>query len=326
MADSARDAWDRRRRAAARTLGWVCAYAALLAGCELVPAAPEPREPVRVPVQLGGAGGGDVEQKAVPAGQRGGIALLSWNLEWFMDAERGPVDDVRQLNGARAALTALAPDLIALQEIGSPAALAALLAALPGYAGVLSSYDFPQRLALVFHPPFALRAVREIAGLDDAGRPPLEVTLEDERDGGELIAIVVHAKAYADASSWQRRARFAAGLHAYVVREHSDARVLIAGDFNDQLLSSTATGRASPYAAFVSDPRFLTPTAELERAGTEGSTAQGGALLDHIVLGAALEAQLLPGSADVLREELLARDPSLSATVSDHFPVALRLR
>src|SRR5262245_38010458 len=139
------------RNAGVPALAWLAAL--LLLACNLVPEPPERREPVRVPVQLGGAGGGapGTAPTAVPA-DRDELAVLSWNLEWFMDAEHGPVDDVRQLNGARAALAALAPDLIALQEIGSPAALAALLAGLPGYAGVLSSYDWPQRLALVFHP------------------------------------------------------------------------------------------------------------------------------------------------------------------------------
>ena len=306
-----------------------CAW--LLCACELVPEIPEQERPsnrdaTRKPVQFGGAGGGGTEPTAVPAEGSAELAVLSWNLEWFMDPERGPVDDIRQLNGARAALSALRAELIALQEIGSPAALAALLEGLPGYAGVLSSYDFPQRLALLYRAPFALRAVRELAGFDDAGRPPLEVELEDERDGSAWIAIVVHAKAYADAASWQRRVRFADGLHAYLTRRHAGARVLIAGDFNDQLLSSTLSGRASPYARFTTDPAFATPTAELERAGEPGSTAQGDALLDHIVLGAALAPRLVAGSADVLRGELLARDPSLSATVSDHFPVTLRLR
>jgi len=308
---------------------WLAAF--LLVACDLTPQAPElpershrpralPAEPAR------DAGHDDGATTAVPADRDGELLLLSWNLEWFMDAEHGPIDDVRQLNGARAALGALGADLIALQEIAGPAALQALLAGLPGYDGVLSSYEWPQRLALVFRAPLQLQAVRELDGLDAVGRPPLEVGLRDARDGSELIAIVVHAKAFADESSWERRARFAAGLHAYLTRQHPGARVIVAGDFNDQLLGSTVAGRASPYAVFVDDPRFLTPTAELERAGEEGSTARGGALLDHIVLGAQLGSELVPGSADVLRGELLARDPSLSATVSDHFPVALRLR
>jgi len=317
----------------ARIRHWALGLAAslLLAACDLTQQAPEATghsEPPRNrPVQpQGDAGNGHAAQTAVPADRAGGRLLVSWNLEWFMDPEHGPVDDVRQLNGARMALGALGAELIALQEIATPAALQALLAALPGYDGVLSSYEWPQRLALVFRAPLQLQEVREVDGLDAVGRPPLEVSLRDERDGSELIAIVVHAKAFADESSWERRARFAAGLHAYLVEQHPGGRVLIAGDFNDQLLSSTVTGRASPYAVFVDDPRFLTPTAELERSGEDGSTARGGALLDHIVLGAALGSELIPGSADVLRGELLARDPSLSATVSDHFPVALRLR
>lgn len=301
-----------------------------LSACELVPEVPEGRgrasaEPIRVPVQRGVAGDGGARLTAVPADRDGEIAVLSWNLEWFMDPEHGPVDDVRQLNGARGALAALDADLIALQEIGSPAALAALLDGLPGYAGVLSSYDFPQRLALLYRAPFALRSVRELEGFDDAGRPPLEVELEDTRDGSAWLAIVLHAKAYAEVESWQRRVRFADGLHAYLARRHTGARVLIAGDFNDQLFSSTVPGHMSPYASFTADPAFATPTEALERSG-EGSTARGEALLDHIVLSAALAQRLVPDSADVLRGELLARDPSLSATVSDHFPVALRLR
>lgn len=302
------------------------ALLAALAACDLVPDAPAPdapREPP--PARSGGAGGGG-EAASAAAAERGELVVLSWNLEWFMDPERGPADEDRQLNGARSALVEIGADVMALQEIGSEDALSALLAALPGYQGVLSSYDSAQRLALVFHGPFELTGVSEIGGFEAAGRPPLEVALRDARDDSELLVVVVHAKAFADAGSWQRRARFAEGLHAYLERQRAGAAVVIAGDFNDGLLSSTAAGRGSPYAVFTSDPGYLAPTAELERAGLEGSTAQDGALLDHILLGAVLEPRLVPGSADVLRDEMLARNPSFSATVSDHFPVVVRLR
>ena len=301
---------------------------ALLTACELVPSVPGDRAaavPAATPVASGGTGGMQAGT-ALLADRRPELQVMSWNLEWFMDPEHGPADEDRQLNGARAALSQVGADLIALQEVSSPAALAALLEALPGYQGVLSSYDYPQRLALVFHAPLALRSVSEIAGLDAAGRPPLEVALRDERDGGELLMVVVHAKAFDDASNWQRRARFADGLHAYLASAHAGARVIVAGDFNDGLLRSTTSGHGSPYQVFTQDPAWVAPTIELERAGDEGSTAQGGALLDHIVLAAVLAAGLVPGSADVLREEMLARNPSFSATVSDHFPVVLRLR
>jgi endonuclease/exonuclease/phosphatase family metal-dependent hydrolase len=302
----------------------------LTAACELVPSVPDDRSG-SVPkgrsasLGAGGGSGGALAGTAVGADQRMQLRVLSWNLEWFMEPEHGPADEDRQLNGARAALQAIGADLLALQEVSSPDALGALLASMPGYQGVLSSYDYPQRLALVFHAPLSLRGVAEIAGLDAAGRPPLEVALRDERDGSELWVVVVHAKAFDDASSWERRARFADGLHAYLAREHAGQRLIVAGDFNDGLLRSTVAGHDSPYAVFTSDPAYVEPTLELERAG-EGSTAQGGALLDHVVLSAALAASAVPGSADVLREEMLARNPSFSATVSDHFPVLLRVQ
>jgi endonuclease/exonuclease/phosphatase family metal-dependent hydrolase len=307
------------------------ALTSTLIACELVPSVPDDRSgsvPTDRAASMGVGGGmGDaLAGTAVGADQRVPLRVLTWNLEWFMEPEHGPADEDRQLNGARDALQAIAADLLALQEVSSPDALTALLAGLPGYQGVLSSYDYPQRLALVFHPPLSLRGVVEIAGLDAAGRPPLEVALRDERDGSELLVVVVHAKAFADASSWERRARFADGLHAYLAREHAGQRLIVAGDFNDGLSRSTVPGHDSPYAVFTADPAYVEPTLELERAGDEGSTAQGGALLDHIVISAALAPSAVPGSADVLREEMLARNPSFSATVSDHFPVLLRMR
>jgi endonuclease/exonuclease/phosphatase family metal-dependent hydrolase len=314
-----------------RPLALLALASTLIAACELVPSVPDDRSgsvPAdRSNASFGAGGTGDaLAGTAVGADRRAPLRVLTWNLEWFMEPEHGPADEDRQLNGARDALQAIGADLLALQEVSSPQALAALLATMPGYQGVLSSYDYPQRLALVFHAPLSLRGVSEIAGLDAAGRPPLEVALRDERDGSELLVVVVHAKAFADASSWERRARFADGLHAYLARERADQRLIIAGDFNDGLLRSTVAGHDSPYAVFTADPAYVEPTLELERAGDGGSTAQGGALLDHIVLSAALAASAVAGSADVLREEMLARNPSFSATISDHFPVVLRMQ
>src|SRR5690349_5890596 len=102
---------------------WLGLCAALVA-CDLGLDAPAPPEPP-APARSGGAGGGDDEAATAVPADRAELTVLSWNLEWFMDPEHGPADEDRQLNGARAALAGIGADVMALQEIGSPAALSA---------------------------------------------------------------------------------------------------------------------------------------------------------------------------------------------------------
>jgi endonuclease/exonuclease/phosphatase family metal-dependent hydrolase len=251
----------------------------------------------------------------------GELALLTWNIEWFQDPERGPADDARQLEAVQGVLAQARADLAGLQEISVPARLAALLEHMPQYALAVSSYEWPQQTALLYRPAhFELVAARVVAGLDDAGRPPLEVELV-AADGSALTVIVVHAKAGGDDASWQRRARFAEGLE-----RHLDALlgpVIVLGDFNDGFTRSIAAGRPSPYARFSAGSGYGAPTAALE-GGAERSTVWG-ETVDHILLSDGLAARIDPQSVDVLRDELLARDPRFWDDVSDHAPVVARL-
>jgi endonuclease/exonuclease/phosphatase family metal-dependent hydrolase len=251
----------------------------------------------------------------------GELALLTWNIEWFQDPARGPADDARQLQAVRDVLAQARADLAGLQEISVPERLAMLLEHMPEYALSVSSYEWPQQTALLYRPAqFELVAERVIAGLDDAGRPPLEVELV-AADGAALTVIVVHAKAGGDDASWQRRARFAAGL-----QRHLDGRrgaVIVLGDFNDGFTRSIAAGRPSPYARFRAGSGYSAATAALE-GGPEASTVWGDTV-DHVLLSDELAARVDPQSIDVLRDELLARDPRFFDDVSDHAPVVARL-
>jgi len=276
------------------------------------------------PGLAGAAGGAAPAQGAsVPAPLARELALLTWNIEWFQDAERGPSDDARQFEAVLDVLAQARPSLAGLQEIAVPERLYELVEHLPGYALVVSGYEWPQQTALLYRPEeFELVAAQVITGLDDAGRPPLEVELAG-RDGSALTVIVVHAKAGANIASWERRERFAAGL-----KQHLDARavavpVIVLGDFNDGLARSIVAGQPSPYARFAGASGYAAPTAVLE--GGQGPSTVWGDTVDHVLLSEDLAALVLAGSADVLRDELLARAPSFFDEVSDHVPVVLRL-
>lgn len=249
--------------------------------------------------------------------------VMTWNVEWFGDPERGP-EDAAQAEGVRDVLERFPTDLLALQEISNEAAHAALLAHFDVFEAVLAEGHASQRLALwVRRDRFELVAAEEIDGLDDAGRPPLHVTLRDRADGAELHAVVVHAKAGLDPASAAQRARFAQGLVDALSVDPGAAPMVVLGDFNDEIERSLADGGPSPYAAWL-ERGWQAPTRILEHPEAEHSTAWG-AQLDHILVNDALAPSLWPASVDVLRDELLADMPDLPNRVSDHFPVRLRL-
>jgi endonuclease/exonuclease/phosphatase family metal-dependent hydrolase len=241
-------------------------------------------------------------------------SIVTWNLQWFLDPERGPSDDARQLEGARAALVALAPDLLAVQELSSEAALIALLQGTALRAAAITAFEWPQQLAIACSERLQPLDSRVLDALSSAGRAPLEVELEDRVTGARLIAIAVHAKAYADAGSHRERRELADGLHAHVQARWPDRAVIVLGDFNDGLTRSIVEGEPSPYAVFVADPRWATPTAALERADAQR------AWLDHVIVSDELAASLGPDSAARLPLSTLGVELS-AASVSDHVAV-----
>jgi endonuclease/exonuclease/phosphatase family metal-dependent hydrolase len=255
------------------------------------------------------------------------VAILTWNLNWFQDPTEGPSDDAKQYAAARDILADANADLIALEEIASEPAFDRLLADLPEYAGVLSGYDWTQKTALLWRATlFELASARAISGLDDAGRPPLEVSLRDKARAAPLLVVVIHAKAQADAASHDARERLAQGLKAHLDAEHATMPSIVLGDFNDRLSGSITQDAESPYRAFVDDARYATPTLRLDAASARESSYSWGATIDHIIVSDELAARVDEMSIDVRRQELLERYPDYTDTVSDHFPVTLALQ
>jgi endonuclease/exonuclease/phosphatase family metal-dependent hydrolase len=247
---------------------------------------------------------------------------MTWNVEWFQDPSEGPTDDALQFARVLEVLRRTDSDLIALQEVCSPEAFARLDEALPRHAGVLAEYRWTQKLGLLYDASrLTVTSVTAIEGLDDAGRPPLDVSFELGPERRPLRVVVVHAKASGDPESRATRARFATGLAARLTP--SESPTLIMGDFNDTLGASLTAGEAPPYAP-LSNAGLVDLTAALE-APTASERSAGIGTLDHVVASAELATRVRPGSVDVLQRELLAHYPDFRSTVSDHFPVVVAL-
>lgn len=279
-----------------------------------------------------------------PTGQ-GSATLLdvaTWNVEWFGDAGNGPTNETLQRQNVAATIAGLDQDLWALQEVVDASQFAALVNALPGYAGLLANdaevqggaqwySDFgnrEQKLALVWRTATTtLLGAKVILTANDnafAGRPPLEARFRITLPSGteDVVVIVLHAKAGTTADDHARRTAASQALETYLRGTWPTQKVFILGDFNDDLDTSIRLGQPSPYANFLADPAsFGAPTLALSQAGLR-STVGFSDVIDHHLVSNEAMAAYQAGSARAFRADDVI--PGYATTTTDHFPVLAR--
>ncbi|HVJ16282.1 MAG TPA: endonuclease/exonuclease/phosphatase family protein [Polyangiaceae bacterium] len=258
------------------------------------------------------------------------LSLACWNLEWFGSASEGPADDELQLASVRDVIRESQVDVWALVEISDASAFRALVSELPGYDGILAGDAAlgKQELGLLYRTSSASRRSAEpiLTELDYefAGRPPLEVrlVLAGNDADEELVVIVLHAKAFGDLSSWERRQRASLALEEYLDEAHPEAKLAVLGDFNDDVDTSISAGQPSPYENFLAArTRYVFATQGLSASG-QSSTLHHPDMIDHHLVSNELWATFIDGSAEVLEVEDFVASPASAA--SDHRPVVTR--
>ncbi|WP_225410343.1 putative Ig domain-containing protein [Stigmatella hybrida] len=269
------------------------------------------------------------------------LAVANWNVEWFGSTTEGPSNDALQLNNVRAVIGDAGVDFWALQEVVSASALLQLKQALPGYDGFAandsrvsqgSSYytASEQKPAVLFKSDTVQMQEAKIilTGYDYefAGRPPLQVSLRVTRGSQsvDLIAIVLHMKAQTGGiADYNRRKDAGAALKQYLDSQLPTARVVVLGDWNDDVDVSIydASGyMPSPYENFVSAPsayQFLTRPLSLQGVG---STVGWPSFIDHQLVTDELAGDYVSESTQVLHPSL----PDYANTTSDHYPIQSR--
>ncbi len=279
--------------------------------------------------------------KTVPAGEfaRGRAETLdiaSWNIEWFGDPTNGPSNEPQQLRNARDVIRGVDADIWGVAEIVDESEFNQLKAQLPDYEGFLanarivssrrSSYSATeQKVGILYKRSVAsLVSARVILPQNDrdfAGRPPLEVTFRVTVNGAteELICIVLHMKATADEASWLRRSNASRALKRYLDDTYPTQRVIVMGDWNDDVNRSISIGKPSPYQNFVDDAsHYHFVTKSLDDRGVSSTTGHR-SLIDHHLVTNELAVDELPNSAEVIAGDRMIKD--FRRTTSDHFPV-----
>lgn len=266
----------------------------------------------------------------------------TWNLEWFGYESEGPSNETLQLQNVRDVIAGADLDIWGVQEVVSVSHFDDLVSQLSGYDGFLANdpmvtdgaayySDFSgteQKVGLIYKTSHAtVKSARVILTAYDyewAGRPPLEVQLSVSLNGvtQDLTVIVLHAKAGSQSGDWDRRSKASAALKSYLDSTYPTQRVMVIGDFNDDVDASIVRPKASPYANFVADSLdYRFPTGALSAAGIS-STVYYSDMVDHHLGSNDVQASYVAGSATVLRVDEYVAD--YDQTTSDHFPVLTR--
>ncbi|RKH68502.1 endonuclease [Corallococcus aberystwythensis] len=163
---------------------------------------------------------------------------------------------------------------------------------------------------------------------DFGGRPPLRVDFTTRIHGEDapLVIIVTHMKAFEDMTSYGQRQRSATALKSYLDQWLPEARVLVIGDWNDDLDHSISTQNGvalpTPFANFLGDPTHYTFLTQVLTDSNRYTTTEYDEVIDHALVTDEVAVDAVPGGVQVLRPDSFI--PDYAHTVSDHYPVLTR--
>jgi endonuclease/exonuclease/phosphatase family metal-dependent hydrolase len=251
------------------------------------------------------------------------FVIATWNIEWFGDSSAGPNNEQLQFDNVLEVITTIDADLYTFQEIADVASWNQLVIALPGYSGILASYSQDQRTAYLYRDETVSPRGSGILttgqnSYDWAGRQPLWFNFDATINGitREIHAYGIHAKAFSDSESYQRRVNASNQLKTYLDGFREDENVIFFGDYNDRLMISNYAGQPSPYANFVDDPNYFPVTFSLEAAGA--TSFRSSSMIDHITVYGELIEDHVAGAQRVENTNYIS---NFLNTTSDHYPV-----
>jgi endonuclease/exonuclease/phosphatase family metal-dependent hydrolase len=280
---------------------------------------------------------GALQAQTIPAvGADSSLDIACWNIEWFGKTASGygPTNDVLQQQNVAKVLQAAQIDIWGLCEVSSKIAFDTLLGRLPGYSGVLSTIAQEQKPAVIFNNTrFELLASRSLLPVYErefaSGRLPLEVVLRRKQTGDTFYIIVLHLKANTGNTTeknaaYDLRRRSSEALKELLDLEYKQRRVMVIGDWNDDLDRSIFNNLQTPFKKLLDDTaNYFFPSYSLTVQG-DRSTVSYSDMIDHLMANKAMKKHLLPGTAKVFYlQQYLS---SYGSTTSDHYPVYTRFR
>ncbi|MFO7799494.1 MAG: DUF5689 domain-containing protein [Rhodohalobacter sp.] len=260
------------------------------------------------------------------------LDVVTWNVEWFGAENNGPTDNDLQMNNVIRVIEEIDADIYAFQEISNQVAFFSLADSLDQFRGFTSTFGQAQKTAFLFKTAVvdSLDSGLLFEGQDSfdwAGRLPLYFEVNATVDGitRRILLYNVHAKAFGDQPSYNRRLNAASSLKDYLDQNKSNDRVIFLGDFNDQLTSSTYDGaEQSPYSMYLEDDAYNATTEILEEKGFASYLAGDfRSMIDHIIINENLFEYHIEGAQRVENPVYIE---NFVNTTSDHAPVWTRFQ
>ncbi|MCH8496749.1 MAG: DUF5689 domain-containing protein [Balneolales bacterium] len=264
------------------------------------------------------------------------LDVMTWNIEWFGDESRGPSDLELQFQNVKLFIEETQMDIYALQEIASASMFARLVDELEDYSGFISPMGLTQRLAYLYNTK-AIDSLSSgnvaigsssIVDEDDTswpgGRSPLmfEFNFTAENKTRRVRAINIHAKAFSSQSDYEKRVANANLLKQYADSRNRDDKLIILGDYNDDVVFSTYQSNTSPYQIFVDDPRYEIVSRVLSLNGDASYPGFFNSMIDHITINEKLFDYHIDGAQRVFNPDEIVTN--YLSTTSDHYPVYTR--
>lgn len=252
---------------------------------------------------------------------------VTWNIEWFGHPTNGPSNRELQLTNAARLIRTLQPDLIAVQEISDLGYFNRLVDSLPRYAGFLAPYSQTQKTGFIYNTDiveFVRAGFLFTTGDWASGRFPLgfEFDVYQGDEPKRVLAVNLHMKATTSSvrrNDYDRRLADAQQLHQHVSSELRDVKLIILGDWNDDVVRSTVDNLVTPFITFVNDPDYRFVSESLTRAGQASYLSRS--MIDHILIARPLFAYHMDGTERVVRQTGIT---NYENTTSDHYPVEAR--
>jgi len=260
------------------------------------------------------------------------LDVITWNMEWF------PTNGQSSIDSFIVAIEALDPDIIAVQEIYDGTFFQQMLDSLTDYDGYYIDSDYLE-LGFIYKVNDANFTVESIDELFDTPlysrefpRRPLQLELNIY--GSPVFIINNHLKCCGDgyldlSDEWDeetRRYDACILIDQYVSTYHTDAKVIITGDFNDLIQESGS----NVFEVFIEDSThyFMSDMEIAEGPQQYWSYPNWPSHLDHFIITNEFENYINDPTYQVttlLIDDYFANGFSAyENNMSDHRPVAIQ--
>lgn len=256
----------------------------------------------------------------------------NWNLEWFGKTlpGYGPYNDSLQQRLVAKSISASDIDIWALCEVSNPVAFDTLCKRLPQYTGILCNYSPEQKTAILFKKDIFQLLSSKLVGTSNkdsfsTARFPFEITLKTTQNSSidTIKFLILHLKANTGTDSqklmaYNSRKRSSEWLKDYVNQSVNSAKIILLGDWNDDLDLSVHNNLPSPFSALINSNKgqFIS---KLLTDLQEATTTSYPETIDHQWVSNALLQYWLKDSIHTwhLNQFIL----NYAQICSDHYPV-----